>query len=142
MIEVLIGMLLFAIGILGLVGLQAKAIQSTAEARYRSEASFLANQLLAILWIDRANLSQYAHFPASTNCNPSGVPSVLTSQPTSELAKWFSNLEKSIPGALAGQQQITVHADNSVDITLCWKAPQDSSWRRLDIGAYINSSDI
>lgn len=140
LVEALIGMLIFSIGILGLVKLQAVAIQSTAEARYRSEASFLANQLLAVMWLDQSNLSQYAHFAASKNCSPAGSASPLASQPASELGKWLGTVSRTLPGATAGQQQITVNTDNSVDITLCWRAPQDTAWRRLNLIAYVNGS--
>ena len=126
-------MLLFSIGILGLIRLQAIAIQSTAEARYRAEANFLANQLVSTLWLDQANLSQYAHFAQSINCHPAGTASVLASQASSELARWLAAVEKTLPRATAGQQQITVNADNSVDITLCWHPPQDTEWRQLNL---------
>ena len=140
LIEVILGMLIFSIGILGLVGLQAVAIKSTAESRYRAEASFLGNQLLSAMWLDQGNLAQYRHYAQSTNCVPAGSPSPLAAQPASALATWLATVSRTLPGATVGQQQITVNADNSVDITLCWRAPQDGSWRRLNLIAYINGS--
>ncbi|MEP7155210.1 MAG: type IV pilus modification protein PilV [Betaproteobacteria bacterium] len=141
LLEALIGMLIFSVGILALIRLQAVAIQSTAEARYRSEANFLANQLVAVLWMDQANLLQYAHFATSLNCEPSGTPSPLAGQPTSEMARWLASVAKTLPSAESGRQQITVNADNSVDITLCWHPPQDASWRRLNFVTYINGEN-
>ena len=53
LIEALIGILIFSIGILALIGMQAAAIRNTADARYRSEASFLANRS------DRPHVDRY-----------------------------------------------------------------------------------
>ena len=40
LIEALIAILIFSIGILGIVGLQAAAVNQSTDARYRSEAAF------------------------------------------------------------------------------------------------------
>lgn len=50
LLEALIAALIVALGILGLVGLQARAIQNVDDAQYRSEAAFLANDLLGRMW--------------------------------------------------------------------------------------------
>ena len=50
LLEALIAALIVAFGILGLVGLQARAIQNVDDAQYRSEAAFLANDLLGRMW--------------------------------------------------------------------------------------------
>ena len=59
LLEALIGILIFSIGILALIGMQGAAIRNTTDARYRSEASFLANQIIGQMWVDRANLALY-----------------------------------------------------------------------------------
>ena len=51
LLEALISILIVAFGILGLVGLQARAMQDTDESRYRSEAAFLANDVISRMWI-------------------------------------------------------------------------------------------
>ena len=57
LLEALIAALIVAFGILGLVGLQARAIQNVDDAQYRSEAAFLANDLLGRMWTaNQANL--------------------------------------------------------------------------------------
>ena len=50
LLEALIAALIVSLGILGLVGLQARAIQNVDDAQYRSEAAFLANDLLGRMW--------------------------------------------------------------------------------------------
>src|SRR5665811_2244945 len=55
LLEALIGILIFSLGILGIVGLQAQAIRSTNDAEYRAEAVYLANSLVSQMWADDRN---------------------------------------------------------------------------------------
>lgn len=52
MLEALIGILIFSLGVLGLVGLQAQSMRHVAEAQYRGEAVYLANSLISQMWAD------------------------------------------------------------------------------------------
>ncbi len=57
LLEALIGILIFSLGILGIVGLQARAIRFTNDAEFRAEAMYLANSLISQMWTDdRATL--------------------------------------------------------------------------------------
>ncbi len=59
LIEVLVAVLIFSIGVLAVVGLQAVAIQTTSEAKYRADASFVASAALSRLWGDPTNIGNY-----------------------------------------------------------------------------------
>ena len=59
LIEVLVAILIFSVGVLAIVGLQANMIQNTAEAKYRSEASYIAQVRIGQMWADQANLATY-----------------------------------------------------------------------------------
>src|SRR5690242_6362179 len=74
LLEALIGVLIFSIGILAMIGMQAIAMRATMDAKYRSEASFLANEIIADMWVDRANLANYATDPGSPASCPSAPP--------------------------------------------------------------------
>ncbi|MDP4028237.1 MAG: hypothetical protein Q8P42_04625 [Gallionella sp.] len=54
-LEALISILIFSIGILALVGMQATAINNVADTKYRSTAGFLANQIVGTVWATRLN---------------------------------------------------------------------------------------
>lgn len=57
LLEALIGILIFTLGVLGLMALQARAIGYTSDTQYRGEAAFLANAYLSRMWADsHANL--------------------------------------------------------------------------------------
>ncbi|HWW04711.1 type IV pilus modification PilV family protein [Collimonas sp.] len=50
LIEVLVAILIFSFGILGLVGLQAVTINNSISAEDRSQAALLSDNLVAMLW--------------------------------------------------------------------------------------------
>jgi len=52
LLEALIGILVFALGILGIVGLQAASLRATSDAGLRAEAVFAANQYVGQMWTD------------------------------------------------------------------------------------------
>ncbi len=52
LLEALIGMLIFALGVLGIVGLQAASMRTTVDSAMRAEAVFAANQLVGQMWTD------------------------------------------------------------------------------------------
>src|SRR6185369_10766683 len=57
LLEALISVLIVALGILGLIGLQARAFQNIDDAQYRAEAAYMANALLGQMWVyDRTKL--------------------------------------------------------------------------------------
>ena len=53
LIEVLVSVLLFSLGILGLIGLQARAINLSVDAEDRNRAALIANDIATTMWIQR-----------------------------------------------------------------------------------------
>jgi len=53
LLEALVGILIFSLGVLGLVGLQARSIGYVSDAQYRGEAANLANSYLGRMWADK-----------------------------------------------------------------------------------------
>jgi type IV pilus assembly protein PilV len=50
-IEAMIAILIFSVGVLGIVGMQASMVKNTSESQYRSEASYIAQQRIGQLWV-------------------------------------------------------------------------------------------
>lgn len=50
LLEALVAMLVFAIGVLGVVSLQAVSVKNSGAAKFRTDASMLANQLIGEMW--------------------------------------------------------------------------------------------
>lgn len=59
LLETLIAILIFSFGVLGIVGLQATMVTSTTDAKYRADASYIAQQRIGQMWADPANAVGY-----------------------------------------------------------------------------------
>jgi type IV pilus assembly protein PilV len=127
LLEALVGILIFSIGILALMGLQAQSIRNTVEAKYRNEAAYLANQIIGQMWVDRSNLAAY---DTGGGANPNMVA-------------WETQVANTLPRVVAGganSPTITV-AGNQVTVTVFWQLPgSDSVPRQLSVVAQINDS--
>jgi len=56
LLEVLIAVLIFSIGVLAAIGLQATAISTVAQSKDRLDAAMVANEQIGKMWTDPANL--------------------------------------------------------------------------------------
>jgi len=81
LIEVMIAILIFSIGVLALVGLQATMIKNTAEAKYRSEASYIAQSAIGRIWADPATALEPAPGTDISSLLPSGKRIVTQPSP-------------------------------------------------------------
>ena len=129
LIEALIGILIFSIGILALIGMQATAVRNTADARYRSEASFLATEVIGRMWIDIADLPKFDKDYAGTFA------------PRDD---WETKVSVTLPGVdLTGATRPTIELDtatNEVTVTVLWQQPGETTTRRLQMVNRINSA--
>ena len=61
LLEALVGILIFSLGVLGIVGLQAASLRSTSDSALRAEAVFAANQYISQMWTaDESQLDVYS----------------------------------------------------------------------------------
>ena len=124
LLEALIGILIFSVGILALVGMQALAIRHMADARYRSEASFFANEIIGRMWVNKGNLASYAF---------SG-----TGSPPTAIENWVTTVQNTLPGVTAGANlPIIDSAGSRVTVTVRWQLPGASEGHQHVTVAYI-----
>jgi type IV pilus assembly protein PilV len=77
LIEALIAILIFSMGMLAIAGLQATMVKNTSDAKYRSDAAFIAQQRLGAMWADPDNLATYVEVDTDiTNLLPNGTRTV------------------------------------------------------------------
>ncbi|MCZ7561141.1 MAG: prepilin-type N-terminal cleavage/methylation domain-containing protein [Burkholderiaceae bacterium] len=76
LVEALVAVLIFSIGVLAVVAMQAFAVTTVTDAKYRADASFLANQALGRLWGDPANLGLHAESDVDVAGLPNGKRSI------------------------------------------------------------------
>lgn len=115
MLEALIGILIFSAGILALIGMQALSIAHVADAKYRADASFFANQIIGEMWVDRANLANYEYIGSGA------VPATIQAWVDKVTGATGGN---GLPGAASNLPIIdvdTVTGQVSVDVR--WKPP-------------------
>ena len=128
LLEVLIALLIFAVGVLGLVGMQAVAIKLTAESKYRAEAASYAEQLLSQMWADDiANLRTYYD----------------SEEGGEKYTAWKTDIQAAggLPGtSLSGNAPSVVidPATNQVTITIRWQAPDAQAAHRYVTVARLN----
>ena len=53
LLEALVGILIFALGVLGIVGLQAASLRTSSDSSVRAEAVFAASQIIGQMWSDQ-----------------------------------------------------------------------------------------
>lgn len=104
LLEVLIAILLFSIGVLSLVGMQSAATRYATDAKFRSTASYLANQRIAEIWLaDHSTITGAPYVEADT---------ALTALPS-------------------GKRTVTVTGDTAagytVTVTIRWRMPGDAT---------------
>ncbi|RJG06826.1 hypothetical protein D3870_13155 [Noviherbaspirillum cavernae] len=124
LIEALIAIFLFSLGILALVGLQAVMSKNVTEAKLRGEASFLANQLIGQMWADLPNLASYAM--TANGCTTSTYASCTA---------WRSMVQQMLPN---GAANVTVNGSD-VSISLSWQMPGETVPARFAIDANITN---
>lgn len=132
LMEVMVAVLIFSAGVLGLVRLQAAAVKMSTDARQRSEATFLADQLLARMLIsDPATAASFAHRPdGAVPCAPTGAAST-----NPVVTEWLAQVTAAFPRASANEQQVIVSGTpaNEVTVRLCWKNGESDAPHTLEV---------
>jgi len=109
LIEVLVSILIFSVGVLALVGLQARMTEAQSESKYRADASYLASEVVGLMWSDVANINQYNGLSCAGHprCND-----------------WLDKVTATLPNASGA---ITIDATTQmVTITVTWQRAGDS----------------
>lgn len=77
LIEAMVAILLFSIGVLAVAGLQASMLRNTGDAKYRADASYIAQQRMGVLWSDLNNIdANYLEAGTQITNLPGGMRSV------------------------------------------------------------------
>jgi len=111
LIEALVGILIFAFGVLGLVGLQATMTKAQTGAKFRADAANSSQELIGIMWSDSAaNVGKYS----TANCAAYG-----------RCKDWSDKLKQTLPGA--GAAVVVDAASGEVSITITWTQAGEGS---------------
>jgi len=123
LIEVMIALLVFMFGVMGLMAVQGNAVRFSSDAQQRADATFLADQLLGRMLIsDPATIAAFDHHGTGTaKCAPVGGASA-----NAVVLEWLDEVANLLPKAAENLQQVAVNpATGEVRIRLCWQQGDD-----------------
>ena len=122
LLEVLVALLIFTIGVLGLAGLQATMTRAQTLAQMRADAGHLANEAIGRMWSDVTNVGLYdaGNCAAQARC-----------------LEWQKKVAQVLPG---GQGSITVEASGQVSVIVVWTLPGGDAHRYVSQTAIFKST--
>jgi type IV pilus assembly protein PilV len=115
LLEAMIAVLIFSMGILAISGLQGAMVKNTTDAKYRADASFIAQQAIGRIWADPENLSNYAE-----------------ASPGTDISTLLPN----------GRRIVEIPADGQVRVEITWQVPGEDANRYAVAGRVTVNSPI
>lgn len=115
LMDVLVSILLFSVGVLALMALQTAMTRNQTEAKIRADASYLANELIGMMWGQHVDLSKFT----TTDCTTVDLCKEWQAKVASALPNGEGKVEASevVPDPASG----AISAD--VTVTISWKSP-------------------
>ena len=115
LIEMLVAILIFSFGLLGFVGLQARAIQFSVGAEDSNRAALLANDMAATMVLKNT---------------------VDTTVLATEITAWQDRAASSSAGGLPNGTASAANTGNVATLTLTWRAPSVTSGTANSVNRY------
>jgi type IV pilus assembly protein PilV len=127
LLEAMVAILIFSIGIVAVMGMQAAAIAQVTQAKFRTDASYLANQIIGKMWVDMPN-----------------VPSYVSAGYAGRSA-WDTVVANSLPNGnatitVAGTAAPAGAPGATVTVTINWKLPEEAVWHKFTTSTLIIGS--
>lgn len=159
LIEALVAILLFLMGVLGLVAAVGQTVSNEADSEYRTVAAKAAAEMMNTIWVNvsrstpQATVNSLQAFQYQSGGNACSFNGVSPNNPL--VAAWVSALQNGVVNQSTGvadpttalpgtgnMQQILVNTAagsfNNVQITVCWQGPHDNFPHRYVLSSYIN----
>ena len=125
LLEGLLAIFLFSIGLLSLLMLLSAALIESSNARYRIEASLLINDLVSHMWIGDHSLA--------------GLKSRFGDTSSKEYQSWFTSVSHRLPGVsnTTNKPQITIDDSRNVTMNIQWQVPGDKTAHQMTVQTLI-----
>lgn len=119
LLEGLLAILIFSVGVLSLLMLLSATLVETGNARYRSEASILASDLIAKMWTGDRSLTE--------------LRARFTDTESEDYQRWLVTVHARLPGTSGTTNLPVISIDNNrqVSILMRWQAPGDGKTHQL-----------
>jgi type IV pilus assembly protein PilV len=125
LLEVMIALVILGIGLLGTIGMQARAYSALSDAGLRAEATLACEKLVGTISTDPANVANYALVEGAT--------------PNSTIGPWARETAAAIPGAIISVVVTPQTHRSQVDISIRWTRKAGAAEIRQQLTAYIGS---
>ena len=153
LIEALIAILIFSLGILTLVAIQTAAMSAQNDAQFRIEGANFADRMMSQIWlnvrrdagtVNTAALQDFIHQPTGVakDCDFKDASSgnALVTAWVHSIEPYTAPAGTGLPGSTSTMQQIRVNTANfnEVSVTVCWKSPLDAGPHHHTLVSFIN----
>lgn len=108
LIEALVAILIFSVGVIALIGLQSLSLSNSLHGKYRADAGYLANGIIAQMMADRTNVASYVD-GASPQATQRG--------------EWDTEVAAALPN---GSGSIAM-SGSAVTVVVGWRSPDETS---------------
>lgn len=116
LIEVLVATMILAVGLLGLAALLGNAMQSNQHASARTQAVFLASDMMDRMRANTGDLEDYDSSQDDRNCDREWSYDDSQSVTENDLDEWYSQIRCYLPN---GNGSVSVD-DNRVEVEITW----------------------
>ncbi|GGP22905.1 type IV pilus modification PilV family protein [Silvimonas iriomotensis] len=123
LLEGLITVLIFSIGIIGLVSMQGAIMKANQQSGMRAQASYFAEEIIGLATVDPNNASCYV--TGSATCSNSTAQASVTD--------WKSRATAQLPNASVTGKTPTVTYSSTTGqfvVTLSWKRTDEPDWHQ------------
>jgi len=125
LLEGLLAVVLFAIGLLAILRLLTVSAINSGNAQFRSEASLLASDLISRMWTGDRSIK--------------GISDRFGNTSTDDYKDWLTTVQQRLPGVSSSTNAPTVAigSDRTVTVTLYWQASGDRDAHQLTVQTLI-----
>ena len=125
LLEGLLAIFLFSIGLLSLVMLLSATLIESSNARYRIEASLVINDLVSHMWIGDHTLA--------------GLKSRFGDTSSKDYQSWFTSVSRRLPGVsnTTNKPQVTIDDSGNVTVNIQWQVPGDKTAHQMTVQTLI-----
>jgi type IV pilus assembly protein PilV len=125
LLEGLLAIILFSMGLLSLLMLLSATLIESSNARYRIEASLLMSDLVSHMWIGDHSLT--------------GLKTRFADTTSIDYQSWFTSVSNRLPGVSAKKNapQITIDDERNVTVNIRWQVPGDNNSHQMIVQTLI-----
>jgi type IV pilus assembly protein PilV len=127
LIEVLVTLLILAIGLLSIAAMQLKGLQYNHDAYMRSQVNVLSYDIADRMRLNRGNVANYvSNYTVPANM-PAGCVVATGADAVNDLACWRLTLFNTIPPGSVADVSVNAGSPNMYDITINWTDREGSN---------------